>query len=421
MNAFTPSPLARGAAWVAAAFALLAALTQGFPHAWVSNAMIIALLAAAAQALFTARRENRPGLHFPRLSKWVVLTALAFTLVVLTRFALTAAKRETLSWSGMGHYVGPLVMVWLAWEVAPKVRKWSQTAILGGGLVIAGLFAIGATSLFPDTRLLKAYRLYVGNDAIWLNIGLGIVAAGVALHALWRLFRNRRDPVAWRWAALGLGFAAALLITSQSRSALLIFFCTVVSGSVLVATRWWQRLLAPVALVLVLLGAYSASPTARERISTAATEVVAALGAYRVETSSGQRLALASVSFRVWFDAPMLGHGLGTWRTEFAKRVPSQWQHAIGFHSSPHNEYLHIGGQLGWAGLVTYCAFLFALLALGVRALVRDGTPWLFVVATTWLIAGLTNVVVWDFRFFAPLSALLVCALSFVMKVPDSR
>jgi O-antigen ligase len=262
----------------------------------------------------------------------------------------------------------------------------------------------------PGWRLFTGYRIYLGNDSIWLGLALAMVASGAlltAMHALWR----GRVQSAIGWALFGLTLAAALAWFGQSRSALLVFVLAVVVGSVFAGRKWWQRVLAPTLAAVLIVSAYSASPVARERVKLAGEEVVNALALYQVQSSQGQRLALASVSVRVWQDAFWWGHGLGTWREEFAKRVPPQWSGAIGYHTSPHNEYLHILGQMGVIGLGGYVALLLSLLIVGARGLWRTGSPWCFVLALAWIVGSVTNVWVWDFRFFAPFSAMLVCAL----------
>jgi O-antigen ligase len=156
------------------------------------------------------------------------------------------------------------------------------------------------------------------------------------------------------------------------------------------------------------------SPLARNRMEKAVAEVSAAVSDHYVATSQGQRLALASVSWRVVKDRPLVGHGLGTWRAEFATRVPPQWQFAIGRHTSPHNEYLHIAAQLGVVAVLIYVGIWLTVFRMGVRQLRARASPWLLLISIAFLVGSATNVMLWDFRFWAPFTALLTSALASV-------
>jgi O-antigen ligase len=190
-----------------------------------------------------------------------------------------------------------------------------------------------------------------------------------------------------------------------------VFFVSVLLGTFLLGKNWRQRFGVAAIVLAFVAAAYVASPLARARMERAVAEVNAAVSEHYVATSQGQRLAMASVSWRIIKDRPLLGHGLGAWRAEFAARVPPQWKFAIGRHTSPHNEYLHIASQLGLVGAAIYAALLLVVLRVGVDTLQRRKTPWLFLLAMGLLVGSITNVMLWDFRFWAAFTAMLTLAL----------
>lgn len=74
------------------------------------------------------------------------------------------------------------------------------------------------------------------------------------------------------------------------------------------------------------------------------------------KTSEGQRLTFWKHSLMLISEAPWLGHGTGSYPTEYS-RVAAKTDIAS---SNPHNEYLMITVQTGIAGLLLFLAFLFS-------------------------------------------------------------
>ncbi len=326
---------------------------------------------------------------------------------------------ETVSWSGVGHGVALIVPFALGFALRGPL------ACVGGAAVLVGLCAVAllavVNQLFPHNtwRLFEGYRVYLGNDSIAIDIMLTLLAAGVFLATLARWLRQRAKPTLMQCGVVLLAMLP-LFAFGQSRSALAVFALSVALGAMVVARTWLQRVVVPVVVVALVAGAYVISPLARDRVEKAVAEVGAALSAHKVTTSQGQRLALASVSWHALKDRPVVGHGLGAWRSEFAKRVPPQWGGAIGRHTSPHNEYLHIAVQLGLMAALIYAGIWFSVLRLGVTQLRAHASPWLFLIALGFLVGSITNVMLWDFRFWAPMSAILASALASVEHSPKS-
>lgn len=73
----------------------------------------------------------------------------------------------------------------------------------------------------------------------------------------------------------------------------------------------------------------------------------------------------------------------------------------------------------GLRWLAAYLLLLAAFLWSGVRCLVRTGAPWLFALAVAWAVGSLTNVFLWDYRFFAPFAPMLTCALACLVDRED--
>jgi O-Antigen ligase len=408
---FTPLLLAPLALRFGAGFALIATLAAGLPHAFVSNAIILALagvilttLSAGGRSALgqSARDSNESGLR---------LLVCAWVAWVVIRVLLSWFWHEPISWSGVGHSLALALPFVLALYLRAPLQRAGDLAILLGLCCVALLAVINSFLPGNTLRLFEGYRVYLGNDSIAIDMMLTLLASGVLLKYLSIWLRSGREPTLQQGGLIILALLP-LFAFAQSRSALIVFVISVALGALIVARTWLQRLTVPAVVLGVVAAAYVVSPLARSRMEKAVAEVSAAVSDNYVATSQGQRLALASVSWRVVKDRPVVGHGLGTWRTEFAKRVPPQWQFAIGRHTSPHNEYMHIATQLGVVAVVIYLGIWFSLLRMGVGQLRARASPWLLLISVAFLVGSVTNVMLWDFRFWAPFTALLTSALA---------
>ncbi len=423
MNAPAPlfSTLLRAplAARVGAAFVLVATVAVGLPHAFVSNALLIAL--AGALIAWGVHRNRQPA---PSVTPSVAPSAtadfaektLTFLIIAWVSWSFVRAGlgriwHESASWSGLGHSVAFALPFALAALLRAPLGRLGDPAILVGLAGVALLAILNASFPGNALRLFEGYRVYLGNDSIAIDMMLTLLASGVVLTMLATWLRAGREP-SLKQAGLMLLALLPLFAFAQSRSALIVFVISVALGALVVARTWWQRLIVPAVVLGLVVAAYVVSPLARQRLEKAVAEVEAAVADHYIATSQGQRLALASVSGHVVRDRPFTGHGLGMWRTEFAKRVPPQWQFAIGRHTSPHNEYLHIAAQLGLGAVLLYAGVWLCVFVLGVRQLRQRASPWLFLIAIAFLVGSITNVMLWDFRFWAPFSALLTAALT---------
>ena len=391
---------------------LISASFIGFPHAWVSGWLV---LAGIFIALCVSKAKVAPQFRFLVFSAW------CFAVCVVARFAMSLIASAPLSFSGFGHYFAVAAMVLLAVRIAPFISTERATlTIVASAVLIPILFTVSQFVEGKDHRVLRSYQTYSGNDSIWIGIALAIAAAGCTLEAVRNVGRKRSATCARYWV-LAAGFTFFLTQAGHSRMGLLIFLIATATGVLLIPSTTPLQRNAKIASVLGALVLCLGSPTARDGIRVAALEVEGAIVRHEVHhsTSQGQRLALFSVSKHIWLEAPVFGHGLGTWRSEFSKKVPPQWVNAIGSHSSPHNEYVHILTQMGIVGFFAFLMLLLAFGLTGYRALRLAGSPWLYVLSVAAACASITNVFFWDFRFFSPFSAWILCALAAVSTASD--
>jgi O-antigen ligase len=395
---------------IAAAFAILSGLTVGFPHGFVANALLLTF-GFGMIALFTARvRAPEAWPAFSSESRWIGALLAAWGAWCIVRVGLSLLKSEPISWSGIGHVVVLPLPFLLAYAVRAPLQRSARWVLLTGLLLVALLAFLNFLMPANTYRLFEGYRVYLGNDSIAIDLMLAILASGGVLSALAHRRRDAARAMGVRMLA-AVGACVPLIAFGQSRSAYIVFLIAVFFGALLLGKNWRERIgVAALVLAFVTLS-YVASPSAQSRLTRAVAEVNAAVTDHNVATSQGQRLAMASVSLHMIAERPLLGYGLGAWRSEFATRMPPQWKFAIGRHSSPHNEYLHLAVQLGLVGAAIYAGLLLVVLRLGVSTMRQTGAPWLFVLALALLIGSVTNVMLWDFRFWGAFTAMLMLAL----------
>lgn len=114
---------------------------------------------------------------------------------------------------------------------------------------------------------------------------------------------------------------------------------------------------------IFLAGALLTSSKVNHRLSTAIAESQTYAAQGTSESSSGFRLNAWRRSLQAMMQAPLSGHGVGSW-TESVKHLEgasSQKVFGEGNASNPHQEYLLWGVELGFGGVVLLLAFFACL------------------------------------------------------------
>lgn len=192
-------------------------------------------------------------------------------------------------------------------------------SVTGRGYFFLGFigteYAYRPQGTFAHPAALGSYLL------ILLTLAFGLVMTGSR--------RVRAALLAWSGAA-----AACLVLTLARAQWLGMMVSTLVVGFL---KRWWLSVLALVLAVLLLAGV----PLLRERLTAS--------------DSVQWRLELWRVGWSLAWPPTLLGRGVGT-----AHLLVNQLLAKV--DSPPHNDYLKVLIEMGWLGLVTFVAWLLALL-----------------------------------------------------------
>lgn len=112
------------------------------------------------------------------------------------------------------------------------------------------------------------------------------------------------------------------------------------------------------------LGLFLSSAKVRDRLSLVKTEANSYLEQAAPNTSTGMRLHYWRQALTIISERPLIGAGVGSWRTEHNRlqRTQNPAHQDIQGVGTPHQEYLQWGVQLGIPGILLFCGLLLSML-----------------------------------------------------------
>jgi O-antigen ligase len=105
-------------------------------------------------------------------------------------------------------------------------------------------------------------------------------------------------------------------------------------------------------------------------------------------------------------EKPILGFGIGGWRQHYPARAAGM---ETAFMSTPHNDYLLYGSEMGIVGLILLGLIIVALLKQAWCAPSKTGNSLLLVMAAL-IVGSMFNAMLRDWRFGVPMMLLLAIA-----------
>lgn len=218
-------------------------------------------------------------------------------------------------------------------------------------------FAVVAASLVSllISYLMAFHVLPTGNvpdPALKSRITHSIVIAFFAYYCLHKFFERNR--YAWAYAAMAIIAVHNLFFIVEGRTGQLIVL-------MLASLFAWQRLafrgrVLTILTLVAFMGFFLVYSDKAERINEGIANTQALLQEQKETkvSSMGQRFTFWKYSFILIDEKPVLGHGTGSFASEYARIAKGERYLA----RHPHNEYLFIAVQLGLLGLIPYLAFL---------------------------------------------------------------
>ena len=344
--------------WALAIARIAAALIAigAFTGAAVSNVaavvMLLAFMAAPSSLLRLKRAWHQP----------LGAAAIVFLIVLLLASTWSAAPFLVAlkAWTGWRHFL----LLFIALAIFDSRRsKLVFAAIFVGAASVAAI----ASFLAFDFGAAQETSDVAGGIILRNHVTQGMALTAGALLALVLLVHARRGS----WQQWACGAAAALMVANvvfvaYARSAYLALAVTSLVATLGIA-RQRARLAAVSALIVLMCGAIWLSPVISQRIERGLQEI-RETNTSAVITPMGIRPVMWETAASIVRDAPLIGHGLGSFPEQYRTRVTQRytgWKATL--TADPHNQYLLILAETGLLGLAAFAWFLFSTLRQRVR------------------------------------------------------
>ena len=282
--------------------------------------------------------------------------ALAFLAFLLLSTLWTTAPLGVAldAWTGWRHIFWLFIALALFDTRAAKLTFATMFVVVGSLAAIASFFALdfGAAQALSDVK---------GGIILRNHVTQGMALTSGALLALVLSLSARRSWAKWGWGAAAGAMVANVVFVAYARSGYLALAITLIVTAVCLY-RGRARALVLGALALLMSGAILLSPAINARFERGLQEIREAHTS-AVITPMGIRPVMWTTSIAIVREAPLMGHGVGSFPDEYRREV-SRTQ--IGWRATltadPHNQYLFILAETGLLGLLAFVWFLVSAL-----------------------------------------------------------
>ncbi|WP_309679681.1 O-antigen ligase family protein [Polaromonas sp.] len=336
----------------------MAAASVGLSMVIVSIAKFLLLLCGLTTLLLSRRNQQGiqpPPTRFTHIA--VLLCLLAFAASLLWSIAPQADALASLA------KYGKLLVIVL---MVSLIRDRREATYALGAFVVAQVFLV-ASSWMLFFRLPVPWassNMAASHYAVFSSyLDQGIIST-VFAAVCWHL-RELAPGRFGKNAAVLLALAALLnvLFVLDGRSG------QVVAIALLSVAIMWQlpgkyRAAVVVLPFLLALGLFLSSTKVRERLSLVKTEASSYSTQGVSSTSTGLRLGYWRQALTVISERPLIGAGVGSWRSEHNRlqRIQNPAHQDIHGVGTPHQEYLQWGVQLGIPGILLFCGLMLSML-----------------------------------------------------------
>lgn len=330
----------------------LALFTLPISRLIANQALIVAVLCVLLHGNWRARWQYIWQFQFVRIL-FVFLTML-----ILGVFYSQASLRQAME--GFGKY-GKLLFIpfFLPLFAQAKVRTQALIAFIAGVSLCSLLNALHHYQAIDLNMLTNSFTWLFSQAhpaGTFINpIPFSVLEAFASYIALTKVFTASRYKAIYLLLFL-LG-SYHLFFINIERTGMLCYLCLL--GLFIIQRLKWQ-----VALLLVMLAVpavfsslYYKSANFAKRVELVKTDIKA-YQAGQVDTSIGLRFSFWLNSWQLIKQAPLLGHGTGSFQTVYAKTGAVSASRGVPL-GDPHNEYVLIAVEWGGIGLFIYLLWIF--------------------------------------------------------------
>lgn len=308
-----------------------------------TSARLVGIVAAGlgVLAIIESGRVRRPAPGHVLMGLFVLLAAVSY---------LWSLYPEGTSVQ-IVQYIQLFLMVWLIWELAPKVA--GQTKLMQA--YVFGTFVSGIDTVYLFlTHRESAYQRYAGAGLDANDLGL-MMALSIPIS--YYLLLQTKGNMAWIYR-LQLALAGTTILLTASRGAAL---ASVVALAIIPLTSanlsGRRKIAVLLTMALLICGAVLFAPeTSWERLSTAPSE-------FEHGTLTG-RTVIWKAGWEIFRAHPFLGIGANAFRLIVSRVMaePIRLEQEVYPPAPPaHNTFLSVLVEQGVVGLIIFCALVTAL------------------------------------------------------------
>lgn len=386
-------------------FAILP-ITLFFPIGLVYAVVVLYIIVLLATA-------NLRDLWF-EIRRHPVYTPNLLLLAIVLFSAIFLSDGNEYRWSGVVYYLIFTFMLLFASGCKPVDYARAKIALFVGGVYAAVIFCLAKLVALPDWVIFSYYNVYAGNKSISIGIFMAIIAA-------WMLNDVFNTTNRLKMFLLLVAFTFIEVVVVQlavTRTGTLLVY--LLSALVLIRRiRFDVRSAVLVALSSAIIVTVAISDGVGNRRLQGAAAAVAAAATEQHQPGFGvgesNRLQFLKVTGEMIVERPLLGFGIGGWRQQYPVRAREL---ETAMMSTPHNDYLLYGAELGVFGLLILGLIFAALLRQAWRSEPSHGNA-LLMVTVALMVSSLFNAMLRDWRFGMPAMLLLAIAYRESVSSPD--
>lgn len=336
--------------------ASLAAASAGLSVAIISLSKVLLVLSTLFVVLKRNRAEARLSPLAGMATPWLVVAVLLSFACSL--FWTSAEMSEALG--SLGKYGKFLVIP--AFLLLVRTRR-DATWVLGAFLAGQAFVLISSWLLFLDVPLVwatsRAAKVSYAVFSSYLDQGIMSAVMGAVFWHLRLLAPSR--PVFYMAIALSLLAFGNVFIVFTGRTGHLVGIA-MLSLAIFWALPKRFRMASLLVPPLIFLAVYLGFDKVGQRFAMVKEEVTAYSVRPESVTSTGARLSYWRASLEAIAEKPVLGHGVGSWSTEYQRMEQSRRGNSPGAGvGNPHQEFLLWGVQLGAGGILLLGAWMIAV------------------------------------------------------------
>ena len=354
--------------------------------------ILISLLSGQVTAKFKALKSSPFFIPAVGLLAWILFELLFLSNSIEGR------------WSALIHY---LIFLFGFLFISAGDGAWKKTArdvYIAGAIYGATVYYLSHLNFLPDWIIFRNYAIYAGNKSIALGIFHAIASAWLLDTALYQVDKK---VLAVRLIAY-FYISSAVLLFAMTRTGILLWFLLSLIAVLRHVKFSVRGILSLILGLATLFAAWQLSPVARER---AEVTIQSVRDFYHGQMGSGQgnRLQFIKITGEMILEKPIIGHGIGSWLEQYPERALRAGADETHGMSTPHNDYLLYGAELGIVGVIALLSIYLAIAIQGIRQIPQHGLG-LFLISVTFFVGSMFNALLRDWKFGMPMMILLAIA-----------